>query len=148
MPYILFYFSFMCYNQAKQRIINILKVKLMNKQDILKYAEDHFGSAPEYLWAKYPTYCVLRHPNNHKWYAVLMDVAKNKLGLSGDENVDILVIKCGPILLGSLLLNKGFLPAYHMNKSNWVTVLLDGSVAGKEIAELLEISYDMTSEKL
>ena len=117
----------------------------MDKQEIINYAQQHFGTEPEYLWAKYPTYCVLRHLNNHKWYAALMDVPKNKLGLSGNENVDILVAKCGPILLGSLLLNKGFLPAYHMNKSNWVTVLLDGSVPDDEIFNLLSVSYDLTS---
>ena len=116
----------------------------MDKETILEYAREHFGTEPEYLWTKYPTYCVLRHTKNQNWYAVFMNVPRNKLGLPGKEEVQILVIKCGSILLGSLLLNKGFLPAYHMSKSNWVTILLDGSVPFDEIVNLLEISYDLT----
>lgn len=119
----------------------------MVREEIIKYAEEYFGTKPEYLWTKYPNYCVFRCKNNNKWYAALMDVQKSKLGLTGDEIMQILNVKCGPILLGSLLLNKGFLPAYHMNKSNWVTILLDGSVSFDEIVNLLEISYDLTCSK-
>lgn len=31
-----------------------------------------------------------------------------------------------------------------MNKSNWVTILLDGSVPDDEIIHLLTLSYDLT----
>ena len=31
-----------------------------------------------------------------------------------------------------------------MNKSNWVTLLLDGSLPEEEIIRLLELSYDLT----
>ena len=32
-----------------------------------------------------------------------------------------------------------------MNKSNWVTLLLDGSLPEEEIIRLLELSYDLTA---
>jgi predicted DNA-binding protein (MmcQ/YjbR family) len=38
----------------------------------------------------------------------------------------------------------GILPGYHMNKDNWVTILLDGTAEDGLIRELMEISYDMT----
>lgn len=120
----------------------------MNKTELLRYAQEQFGSEPEYLWEKYPTYCVLRHTSNRKWYAVVMEVPGSKLGLSGDGLLEILDIRCGPVLLGSLLGTKGFLPAYHMNKSNWVTILLDGSVPDNEIINLLTVSYDLTKGKV
>lgn len=116
----------------------------MDKKAVLQYAHAQFGSEPEYLWAKYPTYCILRHTNNRKWYAALMEVPRNKLGLPGDSAIEILDVKCGPALLGSLLETNGFLPAYHMSKSSWVTILLDGSVPDGEITNLLTISYDLT----
>jgi len=119
----------------------------MDKVGVLKYAQEQFGAEPEYLWAKYPTYCVLRHINNRKWYAALMDVSAAKLGLAGDRVAEILNVKCSPVLLGSLLETKGFLPAYHMSKSSWVTILLDGSVPDSEITNLLTISYDLTKGK-
>ena len=120
----------------------------MDKKGVLQYAQEQFGSEPEYLWAKYPAYCILRHINNRKWYAALMDVPRNKLGLSGNGGVEILDVKCDPILLGSLLGTSGFLPAYHMSKSSWVTILLDGSVPDDEIIHLLTISYDLTKRKV
>lgn len=119
----------------------------MDKKELLKYIEEHYGAEPEYLWAKYPEYCIFRHASNRKWFALVLTVPGNKLGFPGDSMMDILDVKCGATLLGSLLETKGFLPAYHMNKSNWVTVLLDGSVPDDEIIGVLDISYSLTKGK-
>jgi predicted DNA-binding protein (MmcQ/YjbR family) len=61
--------------------------------------------------------------------------------------VDILNLKCGPVLLGSLLGKEGYLPAYHMSKGNWVSIRLDGTVPEEDIFWLLGISYDLTRPK-
>ena len=50
-------------------------------------------------------------------------------------------------MIGSLRKEKGILPAYHMNKEHWITVLLDGSVEKQKIYDLIEISYDLTRKK-
>jgi predicted DNA-binding protein (MmcQ/YjbR family) len=39
-------------------------------------------------------------------------------------------------------------PGYHQNKKHWNTVVLDGSVPGDEIAELVEHSYALVVESL
>jgi len=117
------------------------------RESILQYAIDHLGAEPEHLWAKYPDYVVLRHTGNRKWYAAFMDVKRSKLGLPGEDSVDILDLKCDPLLAGSLRASKGFLPAYHMNKDKWITVLLDGTVPQKDIIPLLEMSYDLTNRE-
>ena len=106
-----------------------------------------YGTEPEYLWLKYPDYAVLRQETNAKWYAVVMTVPKQKLGLDGEGEKDILVVKCDPILIGSLLHNDGYLPAYHMNKSNWIAILLDGSVPTADIEKWIDVSYDLTRKK-
>ena len=41
----------------------------------------------------------------------------------------------------------GFLPAYHMNKQNWISIILDGSVPDDKIFPLLELSYDSVVPK-
>ena len=51
--------------------------------------------------------------------------------------------KCDPVLSGSLRQGGGFLPAYHMNKANWITVLLDGTVSMEDLGPLLDMSYDL-----
>jgi predicted DNA-binding protein (MmcQ/YjbR family) len=73
-----------------------------------------------------------------------MKIPKNRLGEYSDRIVDIVNIKCDPIMLGSLLEEKGFYPAYHMNKEHWITICLDGSVDDEKILSLIDISYDLT----
>ena len=114
------------------------------KEDLLRYAVETFGTDPEYLWARLPEAYVLRHGAGGKWYAIGMPVRRDRLGLKETEPVDVLNIKCGELLLGSLLGRPGFLPAYHMSKTQWVSILLDGTVPEEEIKDLLNISYDLT----
>ena len=69
------------------------------------------------------------------------------LGLSGDGTVDVLNVKCDPMLAGSLRQQDGFHPAYHMNKDKWLSVRLDGSAPDNEIKSLIDLSYDLTAAK-
>ena len=39
-------------------------------------------------------------------------------------------------------------PAYHMNKSHWSSVILDGSVPENEIRRMIVESYDMVKPKM
>ena len=43
---------------------------------------------------------------------------------------------------------KGFLPGYHMDKSNWITILLDGTVQEAKILDFLDMSYDLTDGRI
>lgn len=127
------------------------KAKYSCRESVFKYAADKYKTNPEYLWASYPEYAVLRHLDNKKWYAVIMNVQKKKLGLSGKDFgkdvVDILDVKVDPVMGGSLLAEKGFMPAYHMHKGNWITVLLDGTVSDDMIFFLLDMSFELTASK-
>ena len=38
-------------------------------------------------------------------------------------------------------------PAYHMNKRHWISVILDGSMEEAEICRLIQESYDLTAPK-
>ena len=74
-----------------------------------------------------------------------MNVPKNKLGLNGTEEIDILVVKCYPEMIGSLRKSKGFLPAYHMNKEHWITIILDKTVDKEKIKFLIDQSYELVN---
>ena len=119
----------------------------ITREEIFKYAKEKFGTIPEYLWAKFPNYAVLRNSENSKWYAIIMSIPQKRLGLKSEEHIDILDVKCDPILIGSLLNNNGYLPGYHMNKSNWITLLLDGSVPKDDVFNLIDLSYELTANK-
>ena len=38
------------------------------------------------------------------------------------------------------------LPGYHMNKKHWNTVVVDGSLSGKLLKELIDESYDLVAK--
>lgn len=117
------------------------------RNDVLKFALEQYGTEPDYPWMSHPGYAVLRHADNQKWYGVIMDVPREKLGLAGHEPVDILDVKCDPVLGGCLRTEKGILPAYHMHRGNWLTVLLDGTVDREKILNLVEMSFDLTASR-
>ncbi len=114
------------------------------RENILNYAKEQFGTEPEYLWRIFPNYAILRRSDNKKWFAVFMDVPKNKLGLDGNESIDILDVKCDPMIREIMRSKNGFLPAYHLNRDNWITVLLDGTVDEETIFMLIDGSYEIT----
>ena len=117
------------------------------RERIMQYIQDSYGSQAEYLWADSPGNAIFRHPASKKWYAALMRVLPEKLGLTGEEALDVMDIKCSTIMIGSLLSTKGFLPAYHMNKNHWISIVLDNSVPDDQITPLLELSYDSVTPK-
>ena len=115
---------------------------------ILSYVKEKYKSEIEYLWYRYPNYAVFRHDDNKKWYGIVMDVARNKLGLPGDGTVDVLNVKVDDFLLRDLLIQRdGFLAGYHISRGNWITVLLDDTVTLEEIKGLIDISFEATASK-
>ena len=72
-----------------------------------------------------------------------MEVKQEHLQLDGSGTAPVLNVKTGPLLQGSYLGKDGILPAYHMNKTNWVTIVL-AEAERSTIEELLEISWDLT----
>ncbi len=113
---------------------------------VFELARAHYGTEAEYLWARTPSFGVLRHPNG-KWYAVVMDIPGSKLGLPGDGLIDVVNVQADPVMSGSLRSSPGIFPGYHMNKEKWVTVLLDGTISMEQIAILLDISYEIAGAK-
>ena len=117
-------------------------MECLKREEIYEYVKKQYGTVPEYLWKESPESAVLRHKNG-KWYAVLMQVEKSRLGLEGDTKVDILDVKGDADMVGLLTQTYGFLPGYHMNKKYWITMLLDGTVSEAKILDFLDMSYDL-----
>lgn len=117
----------------------------MTRLQIFDYVKTKYGTTPDYPWLD--NNAVLRHSDNNKWYGLVMEVGRGKLGLPGDSMVDVVTVKCDPMLSGSLRLQEGFHPAYHMNKDKWLTIRLDGSAPDEVIRSLIDLSYEMTAAK-
>ena len=99
------------------------------REDVFRYVRKKYKSEIEYLWLSAPNCAVFRHQDNQKWYGLVMDIPRSKLGLSGEEIVDVLNVKLdSPLLVDLLAQGDGYFPGYHMNHSNWISILLDGTV--------------------
>ena len=116
----------------------------MERKELFEWAKATYGTEPDYPWDDWN--CVLRHTHNKKWYALVIEISEKKLGLTGERIVDVLNLKCDPLLIGSLRMKPGFFPAYHMNKDKWISVIMDGTVPSEEIKNLIELSYQLTQK--
>ena len=116
----------------------------MSRQELTDYILATYSIEPDYPFPMDDVSHVFRHIENRKWFALVMNVPYKTLGLDAEGAVDIVNVKCDPLLIGSLRGKPGFLPAYHMNKDKWMTVLLDGTAGRDEIKMLLDVSYRLT----
>lgn len=118
----------------------------MMRQELFSYIKNKYNTDPEYPWRKYDTNAVFRHADNQKWFALVMDVQRNKLGVSGEGYVTVMNLKIDDIFFRDMIIREeGIMPAYHMNKLHWITVFLDGTVPQAKIYDLLDISYMATA---
>lgn len=119
------------------------ETKIFNdiSEKVIAYSREKYGSEPEFLWADTPDICVLRRQNTSKWFAALLVIPKSRLGLEGDERVNIIDLRMKPEELISAVNGKNYFLGYHMNKKHWVTILLDGSVAESELIKRIDDSF-------
>ena len=118
----------------------------MNPQMLFTEMETRYGVAPEFLWRAHPDYAVFRHADNRKWFAVLLNPPGIKLGLPQAEAVQLLNVKAQPENLVILRGMDGVLPAYHMNKSHWLSLHL-AALPDAVIWDLLDDSFQLTRKK-
>jgi len=117
----------------------------MIRNELEQFIVSKYGAEPEHLWKSAPSFVVFRHTNNKKWFACIMTITKDKLGLDSTENIDVVNLKCDPLM--NVTTEKGIFPAYHMSKTHWISVALDGSVESDKIKWLLDLSFDLTNKK-
>ena len=123
----------------------------MNKEreNIINFALSLEGTMSDKPFPEDFDTTVLRHADTGKWFGIIMNISGNKVGLSPEIKVDVMNVKCKPEdTFTAREISSGILPAYHMNKKHWISILLNGTVE-KELTEaLLETSYDLTSRKV
>lgn len=116
------------------------------KDAVIAYVKEKYGASPENLWMRYPNYAIFRHADNGKWFALMMDVEKNKLGLPGNDVVDILNVKLSDPFLADLLVQQpGYMRGYHIARGNWISILMDGTVPRKDLCRWVDESYLATA---
>ena len=118
------------------------------REQVFEYVKKKYKAEPEYLWMRFPDYAIFRHADNEKWFGLVMNIPRKKLGMDGEDFVDILNVKLSDSLLVDMLIQQpGYFRGYHISRGNWVSILLDGSVSFDDICRWLEESYFTTASK-
>lgn len=132
-------------------------------REVIQYVQEEYGCELEFLWQD--ENAAWRNPTNRKWFGVILKVKGGRLGLSVEGDVaaldlrfekgmarEFVAARGGSGSMGSgsdgdeTEKGAGILLGYHMNKDNWITVVLDYGVATEEILGLIDQSYRIVAE--
>ena len=114
---------------------------------LIAHVREKYGDELEFLWKRLPDAAVWRRKDNDKWYAVIMNVERKKLGLKGEGKVEILDVRADPAEAELIVDNERIFKGYHMNKTHWITLPLDGTVPVAELIERLEESWFIAGQR-
>lgn len=127
----------------------------MKRESLFSYVQEKYAVEPDYPWDE-DTAAVLRHPQSLKWFALIMEVKPEVLCLKQceerniyEENkiLNVMNVKLDPLLIQDLLHEEGFVPAYHMNKKYWISILLD-YVSDETVKSMIENSWNLVKPRV
>lgn len=120
----------------------------MIREDFFRMIHDRFGIEPDYPFAGDFVTAVFRRKDNLKWFAIGMSVDAKKLKIGAYGELDIVNLKCTDEDREELAQTEGVLPAYHMNKKRWLSVIMDEQKDFDEkLSELVQKSFDLTASQ-
>lgn len=109
----------------------------MEKEEVIKYCLTLPNVYEDYPFPDDRFSVTMKHEENNKWFALIMKV-KEKLYLN---------VKTDPEY-SDLLRNtySYIIPAYHMNKEHWNSIILSEKVDENMVKELIKQSYELTKK--
>lgn len=116
------------------------------KEKLLNYFNDYYDTTIDNPFENDYNTFALRHTSTKKWFGLLMRIKGRYLD-DGREFIDVINVKCEPLL--SEIIKKKYnsvKPAYHMNKTKWISIILDGDIPFDEIVSLITLSFELTNK--
>lgn len=98
----------------------------------------------EYPWEDDTVDGIFRNQKTRKWFLLLMKINQNKLDHKTNQMIEIINLKLDKDKIVNLISKPGFYPAYHMNKKNWITIILNDTLKDDTIMEMIEESYQFS----
>lgn len=142
----------------------------MQKEELFAFAAALGGAVIDYPFQDNFETAVFRHADTRRWFGIWLSVpcrwfgaeaaGRGNTGLFGAENAGregagvkntgaafCLNVKCPPDLIPLLTgQERGVYPAYHMNRTHWVTVR-SCECADDTVRRLVQLSYTLTQGK-
>lgn len=120
--------------------------KFEQTKEIINYIKEKYDDELEFLWEKYDNNAIWRNKINQKWYGLLLTVSYDKLYANSNLNnlIEIIDLRYPKGENLNIVDNEKFFLGYHMNKSSWITIILDGRVETEKIKRLIDNSYNLS----
>jgi predicted DNA-binding protein (MmcQ/YjbR family) len=106
------------------------------KKTIIEYCLKKKGATEDYPFGPAP---------------LVIKIAGKMFALIFEDKGDCfrLNLKCDPVIAENLReQHDAVRPGYHMNKKNWNTITIDGSMPEADIFEMIDHSYDLVVKNL
>lgn len=108
----------------------------MTRRELIELCLSFPGSVEDYPFEE--AHCVIRHGGNRKWFALIL-LLEGRLCIN---------LKCEPMQADFWRsVYQDCRPAWHMNKTHWNTVAVDGDLPEEVLAEMIRDSYLLTRPK-
>ena len=110
---------------------------MQNREDVIEYCLSLEGTYEDYPFRD-ANWTIMRHSGNKKMFAAIYEHF-GRIWVN---------VKCEPNL--AYIQRNTFesvVPAYHMNKLHWNSIILDGTIPKDEIKTMIEDSYERTKPK-
>ena len=107
------------------------------RQDAIDFCLSLDGTYEDYPFHDF-NWTLMRHKANQKTFAAIFD-RHGKIWIN---------VKCSPVLTHMWRsAYESVIPAYHMNKWHWNSIILDGTVPPEEIQKMIDDSFNLTKPK-
>lgn len=110
---------------------------MRSREDAIKFCLTIRNTYEDYPFSDF-NWTIMRSSENKKMFAAIFEY-------QGNIRINV---KCEPEL-AELLRNAypSVLPAYHMNKKHWNSIILDGTVPDEEIKNMILDSFELIKPK-
>lgn len=100
--------------------------------------KEAYDDVPEFLFKNDEDTGVFRNPGNEKWYGIVLNKKE------GEKSKTLLNVKLDKKKVAALQKRAGYEPAYHMNKTYWISIVLDDTLEDDEIMDRIKESRSFT----
>ena len=109
----------------------------MTREEVLKFVDNMAGAKYDFPFEGDFYSAVLRRSDSGKWFGIVIRAPENYFLRYEAEVPEEKAVLC-------LKYRGKILPAYHMNKKHWISVVLQSDVPQEETEKLLELAFEVT----
>lgn len=111
---------------------------MLTREDIVAHCLTYPAAYEDYPFGA--EWTVLRHRSNKKSFALIYDWPDGTVRIN---------VKCEPERADFFRnVYPAVIPGYHMNKTHWNTIIIDGSMTNEEVFDLISDSYWLIAPKV